>query len=91
MAYDQDLANKILLAADRAYPDAISGFSDLQLALGFAAKAWDDDWRLALEALLAQGLVTIDNPTRTGRDQVLRGFVGLRITQLGRNAAKRIA
>jgi hypothetical protein len=87
MAFHHKLATRILKAANERHAELIRDFSDLQRITGFTDKPWDDDWRLALESLLREGLIKLDHPLRSGGEQVLLGFIGLRITQAGRNAA----
>ena len=91
MAYNQELANSILQAAYDKFPDAIPGFPDLQQRTGRTGKPWDDDWRLAIDALQQRGLITIDHPVEPGSIKKARGFIALRITEVGRNAVKKVA
>ena len=87
MALHHKLATKILKAAGESHPNNIQSFSELQKASGMRDKPWDEDWRLALEGLLREGMIAIDHPLRSGADQKLQGFIGLRITDAGRQAA----
>ncbi|MFL6437684.1 MAG: hypothetical protein ACJ71Q_08905 [Terriglobales bacterium] len=86
MAYNKELADKIVRAARERFPEAVGNWQELQELTGVKGTEWEE-WRLALEALEADGLISYDYPVRGGIDNHLHSFVGLKVTQKGRLAA----
>lgn len=86
VAYDEQLAHKILEAARERFPEAVGNWEELQGLMNEHFKPWEE-WRLALEALESDGLITYDHPIRGGIDKHLHAFVGLKVTPRGRKSA----
>jgi hypothetical protein len=83
MAYNKNLAKEIYTFAQERFPDAISNRNELRVMLK-SDQHTDEDLRLALEALRADGWVQF-NPVETGHDKFLRDFTNLKVTPKGRN------
>jgi hypothetical protein len=84
MALNKELADKILNAARERFPEPVGNFEDLQALTDMAGKPFDDEWRLALEALEAEGLIQFQHAIRSGVDKNFRGFVNMTVTPKGR-------
>jgi hypothetical protein len=81
-AYDEVLAQKILLALQEIFPHRVSS-PDLKLLPPFA-EVTEAQLLLALDALLKLGLIG-GRPLRAGYHSALHAAVDLEITQLGRD------
>ncbi len=77
MVFNRQLADKILKTARDRFPEAIANFGHLQELMGMIGKPYDDEWRLALDALEAEGSIRFQTPIRTGNDKYLRDFVNM--------------
>ena len=84
--YDKELAKQILDVTRDRHPEPIGNLDELKEILNLSEKP-HDDWRLALDALEADGLIAFDQPLRTGIDKYLQNFINLRVTRAGRLAA----
>ncbi len=84
MAFNKQIADQILEATRRRFPEVIGNFQHLQDLTGMTAKPFDDEWGFALEALEADGLIQFQYATRTGMDKYFRGFVNMTVTPKGR-------
>jgi hypothetical protein len=78
------LADDILKAARESFPQPIANFAHLQDLTAMTDKPYSDEWRLALDALEAEGLIRFQNAVRTGIDKYLQDFVNMSVTHEGR-------
>ena len=82
-AYDEVLAQQILLALQEVFPNRLSSH-DLKDRPPFVEVS-EDRWLLALDALFRLGFID-GKPVRAGYSSVLRGAVNLEITWQGRES-----
>jgi hypothetical protein len=85
--FDQNLANRVLVIANRKFPDPFVNKNELRESLG-TTKGQDPDVLLAVEALEKQGQLRLQTPVRLGLGK-LQDFVGLEITTVGRDIAQK--
>ena len=81
MAFDKQLADKILKIAREKFPEKIANLGHLQQLTG---KEGDNELLLALVALESESLIEFQTTVRTGVDKTLRNFVNLSVTPKGR-------
>src|SRR5712692_3722518 len=80
-AYDEALAQQILLALQEVFPNKVSSH-ELKTRPPFVAVS-EQKWLLALDALLTLGLID-GKPLRAGYQKVLHDVTNLEITTRGR-------
>jgi hypothetical protein len=85
-AYNESLAQKILLALEEEFPVRLSSH-DLKTRVADFTDVSDQEWLFALDALLKMQRVD-GKALRTGFSGTLQDIVNLEITSLGRNSIR---